>query len=382
LPSSSIFLNYKKGGKMKKIARLSVALSVLFLIVTANESNAAMQLQQDNESISFKQDYLPNYTVNTMDSEQPVLLARRWGHYNKTHVCFDKRNKWHPRKRRTYKSRWCKNKRAKKARKAKKHYRKMMVAFHKRKAKIKKIPICMAPKDLLSPQGLNMKKDKCTLIHPARKAAMTARAKAKLEKERAEAGIRAAKKAQAEALKRAQMAKQRALKKAAEIRARAQRRAAEIRAKEQAAAAERKIAEAKAAAEREAKAAAAKIEREARIAKERAAAVAKAAKVRAEQAAAALARKKREAERWAAKKARRLASSISSFFSDRRLKKNIVKMDEYIKGINWYTFEYIWDSEKHIGFMADEVKKVFPEAVVTKDGYDTVDYGYVFSQGN
>ena len=77
---------------MKNIISLALSL-MLCLFVTASESNAAMQLQQDNESISFNQDYLPNYTVNTMDSEQPILLARRWGHYNKTHVCFNKRNK-------------------------------------------------------------------------------------------------------------------------------------------------------------------------------------------------------------------------------------------------------------------------------------------------
>ena len=78
---------------MKIIGRLSLVLSLLFLIVTANESNAAMQSQQENPSISFKQDYLPNNTVNPMDSEQPVLLAKRWGHYKRTHVCFDRINK-------------------------------------------------------------------------------------------------------------------------------------------------------------------------------------------------------------------------------------------------------------------------------------------------
>ena len=91
---------------MKTIARWSLVLSLLFLIVTANESNAAMQSQQENESASFKQEYLPNYTVNTntMDSEEPVLLARRWGHYRRKHICLRKRN---PRYRYTYRSRWC-----------------------------------------------------------------------------------------------------------------------------------------------------------------------------------------------------------------------------------------------------------------------------------
>ena len=93
---------------MKIVARLSLVLSVLFLIVTANESNAAMQSQQENPSISFKQDYLPDYTVNTntMDSEEAVLLARRWGHYKRTHICYDRVNLFVPHRSYTYKSKW------------------------------------------------------------------------------------------------------------------------------------------------------------------------------------------------------------------------------------------------------------------------------------
>ena len=67
-------------------------------------------------------------------------------------------------------------------------------------------------------------------------------------------------------------------------------------------------------------------------------------------------------------------------YSDRRLKKNIVKIGKFFKGINIYAFNYIWDDVKHIGFMADEVKKVVPEAVVEMpNGYDAVNYRMVIN---
>ena len=70
-------------------------------------------------------------------------------------------------------------------------------------------------------------------------------------------------------------------------------------------------------------------------------------------------------------------------FSDRRLKKNIINIKEYIKGINLYSFEYLWSSKKHIGFMADEVKKVIPSAVVQHEsGFDKVNYSEVLRYAN
>jgi hypothetical protein len=69
---------------------------------------------------------------------------------------------------------------------------------------------------------------------------------------------------------------------------------------------------------------------------------------------------------------------VPAFTSDRRLKKNITKLGEYIKGINFYSFEYLWSPVRHFGFMADEVKKIMPEAVVTgADGFDSVYYDKV-----
>jgi len=223
----SYLLIKKQGEKMKNFARLSLVLSVLFLIVTANESNAAMQSQQENASSSFNHDYLPDYTVNTntLDSEEPVLLAKRWGHYNRTHVCLDRINKYRPRTRYTYKSRWCKNMRARKARKARKHYRKLMVRYHKRKARLKRKPICKIRKALLSPVGSGIRKGRCFLMHPAGRTAMAAAAKAKMEQRRAEQAMKRHNTNFQRAQKNAQMAKQRAQKRAAEIKRRAAERA-------------------------------------------------------------------------------------------------------------------------------------------------------------
>lgn len=64
--------------------------------------------------------------------------------------------------------------------------------------------------------------------------------------------------------------------------------------------------------------------------------------------------------------------------SDRRLKKNIVRIGETAKKIPLYMFEYIWSDKKHVGVMSDEVRKVVPEAVHTgMFGFDMVDYSMV-----
>ena len=64
--------------------------------------------------------------------------------------------------------------------------------------------------------------------------------------------------------------------------------------------------------------------------------------------------------------------------SDRRLKTGISKIGEYMDGVNLYLFNYIWSDDPQIGVMADEVKKVIPEAVIRHEsGYDFVDYGAI-----
>ena len=62
--------------------------------------------------------------------------------------------------------------------------------------------------------------------------------------------------------------------------------------------------------------------------------------------------------------------------SDRRLKENIVKLGESISGLGIYKFNYIGKAQQYIGTMADEVIKVFPEAVFSMgNGYLGVYYG-------
>ena len=60
----------------------SIALTALFLLVTTHQSNASTQSQQSNTLTNFKHGYLPNYTVNSIDSEQTeIKLANSWGHH-------------------------------------------------------------------------------------------------------------------------------------------------------------------------------------------------------------------------------------------------------------------------------------------------------------
>jgi len=65
-----------------------------------------------------------------------------------------------------------------------------------------------------------------------------------------------------------------------------------------------------------------------------------------------------------------------SFFSDRRLKHDIKRIGESDKGLPIYAFKYKHDPDQntHIGFMADEVEHVRPEAVGLAGGYKTVNY--------
>lgn len=73
-----------------------------------------------------------------------------------------------------------------------------------------------------------------------------------------------------------------------------------------------------------------------------------------------------------------LAMILASMFSDRRLKTDIQKIDQLPSGLNVYRFKYIWDEDVyHVGVMADEVEKIFPEAVGEMYGFKTVDYGRI-----
>jgi hypothetical protein len=66
---------------------------------------------------------------------------------------------------------------------------------------------------------------------------------------------------------------------------------------------------------------------------------------------------------------------LLGLFSDRRLKENIKKVGKLDNGLDVYSYNYIWDKTPQIGLMADEVKKVNPEAVINHtSGFDMVVY--------
>ena len=109
----------------------SIALVALFLLVTAHQSNASTQSQQSNTLTNFKHDYLPNYTVNSIESEQTgIKLANGWGHFKnkRKHYCERKRRGRLPQ------SRSCRSYRARHAAKARAKFFKRMRAMQKRKS--------------------------------------------------------------------------------------------------------------------------------------------------------------------------------------------------------------------------------------------------------
>lgn len=69
---------------------------------------------------------------------------------------------------------------------------------------------------------------------------------------------------------------------------------------------------------------------------------------------------------------------IASIFSDRRLKRDIVRVGEYADGLGKYLYRYAWDmfGDLREGVMADEVAKLRPWALGPKRfGFATVNYG-------
>lgn len=71
-----------------------------------------------------------------------------------------------------------------------------------------------------------------------------------------------------------------------------------------------------------------------------------------------------------------MAGGMAYGKSDRRLKTDIKQVGVF-KGLAVYTFRYIWGGPTILGFMADEVRKVMPDAVRRFGEYDAVNYGMV-----
>lgn len=67
---------------------------------------------------------------------------------------------------------------------------------------------------------------------------------------------------------------------------------------------------------------------------------------------------------------------LLGLFSDRRLKKDIKKIGKS-HGLNVYTFKYKNEQKEHVGFMADEVEKLYPNAISMENGYKLVNYSMI-----
>jgi hypothetical protein len=59
--------------------------------------------------------------------------------------------------------------------------------------------------------------------------------------------------------------------------------------------------------------------------------------------------------------------------SDRRVKKDIERIDK-IGPFPVYKFKYLWDEEEQIGFMAQDVEEIYPEAVIEINGIKHINY--------
>ena len=67
-------------------------------------------------------------------------------------------------------------------------------------------------------------------------------------------------------------------------------------------------------------------------------------------------------------------------FSDRRLKRNVERIGRTPNGkLNIYRFNYLWSDTPTVGYMADEVMHVYPEAVFEVGGFKVLDYSKIVS---
>ena len=65
-------------------------------------------------------------------------------------------------------------------------------------------------------------------------------------------------------------------------------------------------------------------------------------------------------------------------WSDRRLKRDIVRLGVSPSGLPIYSFQYVWGGPRYIGAMAQDLLKLRPDAVILDDsGYYKVDYSRI-----
>jgi hypothetical protein len=70
-----------------------------------------------------------------------------------------------------------------------------------------------------------------------------------------------------------------------------------------------------------------------------------------------------------------MSTLLPAILSDRRMKYDVVQIGQLYDGLRVYRFKYVGDDTVHIGLMAQEVEKVYPDAVTHVDGVKFVDYG-------
>lgn len=70
-------------------------------------------------------------------------------------------------------------------------------------------------------------------------------------------------------------------------------------------------------------------------------------------------------------------AAAAYLMSDRRVKRNLREIGK-IKDIPVYIFNYLWSDTDHIGVMAQDVEKVYPEAVKEFNGIKAVNYACLF----
>ena len=72
---------------------------------------------------------------------------------------------------------------------------------------------------------------------------------------------------------------------------------------------------------------------------------------------------------------------LGAFFSDARLKEDVVRVGTLQNGLGLYRFRYLGGQQEFVGVLAQEVERVYPEAIVRgEDGYLRVHYGRIGAQ--
>jgi hypothetical protein len=70
------------------------------------------------------------------------------------------------------------------------------------------------------------------------------------------------------------------------------------------------------------------------------------------------------------------AANLASLFSDRRLKRDVLRLGRIADGIGLYLYRYLWSPAWRIGVMAQEVLAAKPEAALEHaSGFLMVNYG-------